>query len=172
MYDNSSLEKERGPNLNLDLANSNLHTFSSCSARSHFDQQLTKIFSLKWGFHVLVKTLHTLEMFFILFFFIPLNFFLYRANCFDTFIKKFHTMYKLFHNFEFVFSYPLNLFSYPANVFHILSVNGKFHTHLIFIPSTRHLIPCAWCFIPSNQVFIPHATNFILISFSTLLLIT
>ena len=35
---NNSLEKERTTKPHFDLAISNLHTFSSCSARSHFDQ--------------------------------------------------------------------------------------------------------------------------------------
>jgi len=37
----------------------------------------------------------------------------------------------------------------------------SFHT------KDKHFVPWAWYFIPSGQVFIPHATNFTLISFST-----
>ena len=46
-----------------------------------------------------------------------------------------------------------------------------FHAVLSFHTKHKHFVPWAWYFIPSGQVFIPHATNFILIiSFSTLLI--
>jgi hypothetical protein len=62
---------------------------------------------------------------------------------FHTFIQQFHTLWKLF----------------------------LLHTVLSFHTKHKHFVPWAWYFIPSGQVFIPHATNFILIiSFSTLLI--
>ena len=114
-------------------------------------QKLVFLHTQKVPFHTLENNFipwslfHTLKTFFIPLYinFIPLKFVSYLENFFHTFIQQFHTLWNFFL------------------LFTVLS----FHT------KHKHFVPWTWYFIPSGQVFIPHATNFILIiSFSTLLI--
>jgi hypothetical protein len=72
----------------------------------------------------------------------------------------FHTWNFYFHTFKFLFSYLKNFFHTPIQKFHTLWKLFLFHVVLSFHTKHKHFVAWAWYFIPSVQVFIPHATNF------------
>jgi hypothetical protein len=110
---------------------------------------------------------HTFKMFFI-----PCIFFSYPFTNISYLKKNSFIPVKLFSSCAYFFIPFFQILYAPRKT--VSYCLKKFHTfEFFFIPCIsfhtkhKHFVLYAWYFIPSGQVSIPHATNFILISFST-----